>query len=282
MFLLHGLQHPPTFPKVAQAGGRPRPSRDLFPEMADSIYTHCAEIERCNQRGGRMLSVVDLIDAGTLTPEIAAYSLSVIGNGASFMVGALPGGAGKTTVMGALLNFVPADVWLAPASDVAAIREGLNIADPRTCFICHEIGDGPYYAYLWGGSLEAYFELPSANHMLATNLHADTFEQSHEQVCHGNRVSERAFRRMNLIYFLAVERDGLSDTRRVVEIWESDGRQEHCPVFGERVRLPLPDMSRLITPADFDRAEKAITALMDSGARTIQEVREFLLERFYA
>ena len=49
-----------------------------------------------------MLSVVDLIDAGTISVDLAAYSLAAISQGASFLVGAMPGGAGKTTVMGAL------------------------------------------------------------------------------------------------------------------------------------------------------------------------------------
>ncbi len=63
-----------------------------------SFRQHCAEIERCNQRGGRMLSIAGLIEAGTVTRDLAAYSLAAIGTGASFMVGALPGGAGMTTV----------------------------------------------------------------------------------------------------------------------------------------------------------------------------------------
>ena len=63
----------------------------------DSILRHCREIDRCNQRGGRMLSVVDLIEAETLSAELAAYCLAAVGQGASFMVGALPGGAGKTS-----------------------------------------------------------------------------------------------------------------------------------------------------------------------------------------
>ena len=66
--------------------------------MTAETQAHCAEINRCNQRGGRMLSVVDLIEAGTMTRDMAAYSLAAIGSGASFMVGAPPGGAGKTTV----------------------------------------------------------------------------------------------------------------------------------------------------------------------------------------
>ena len=90
---------------------------------------HCRQIDRCNQRGGRMLSIVDLIEAGTFPRDLAACCLAVIGGGGSFMVGALPGGAGKTTVMGALLNFVPSDVVLVPADGLDAIEQAL--AAPR-------------------------------------------------------------------------------------------------------------------------------------------------------
>ena len=138
----------------------------------DDIPRHCREINRCNQRGGRMLSVVDLIEAGTMTVELAAYCLAAIGGGASFMVGAMPGGAGKTTVMGALLNFVPAGMDLVPADGQEVIRQGRRKPSPPQCFICHEIGSGPYYAYLWGQDLRDYFSLAEAGRMLATNNNA--------------------------------------------------------------------------------------------------------------
>jgi hypothetical protein len=143
----------------------------------DSILRHCQEIERCNQRGGRMLSVVDLIDAGTLTVELAAYCLAAIGQGASFMVGAMPGGAGKTTVMGALLNFVPPGVELAPADSQESIERALAGNSPRQCFICHEIGPGSYYAYLWGQELREYFSLAQAGHQ-PPRRHARTGSRS--------------------------------------------------------------------------------------------------------
>src|SRR5512137_1124903 len=147
--------------------------------MQPEVQAHCAEIARCNQRGGRMLSVVDLIDAGTLTRDVTAYALAAIGRGASFMVGALPGGAGKTTIMGALLNLVPADVRLVPADSLETIASGLRERSARRCYVCHEIGAGPYYAYLWDEALRRYFELPDAGHMLATNLHADTYAEAY-------------------------------------------------------------------------------------------------------
>ena len=77
------------------------------------------------------------------------------------MVGALPGGAGKTTVMGALLNFVPLGVHLVPADSEQTIAQALR-EGTRHCYICHEIGAGSYYAYLWGDPLRRYFDLPDA------------------------------------------------------------------------------------------------------------------------
>ena len=54
-----------------------------------------------------MLSLVDLIEAGTLDLALAAYLAAAMRSGASLLVGARPGGAGKTAVMCALLNFLP-------------------------------------------------------------------------------------------------------------------------------------------------------------------------------
>jgi hypothetical protein len=215
-----------------------------------SINDHCAEIENCNQRGGRMLSIVDLIEAGTMSRELAAYSLAAIGNGASFMVGALPGGAGKTTVMGALLNFVPRDVSLTAADSESTIACGLAERSRRRCYVCHEIGAGHYYAYLWGKALRVYFTLPAAGHMMATNLHADTFEQARRQVCEENGVDALAFRRMNLIYFLALRRSASGVSRQIAAVWESDGKSEHRQVFsGERSRVATDEEATESTKA---------------------------------
>ena len=99
--------------------------------MNTEIQNHCETIRRCNQRGGRMLSIVDLVEGGTLTRDLAAYALATIGAGASFMVGARPGGAGKTTVMSALLNLVPRPVMLVTAENEAVIEQGIRERIPR-------------------------------------------------------------------------------------------------------------------------------------------------------
>jgi hypothetical protein len=240
-----------------------------------SIQAHCVEIERCNQRGGRMLSIVDLIEAGTLTRELAAYSLAAIRNGASFMVGALPSGAGKTTVMGALLNLIPKGVPLVAADSETVIEKGIHDRRQRRCYICHEIGPGPYYAYLWGDPLRRYFELPAAGHIIATNLHADTFEQARQQICDENGVPPASFRRMNLLYFLAVERHRQGSMRRIVSVWESDGTGHHKQVFdGEQQAKRFNSL--LVSGAAMQTAAKTIDRLMSSGVHRIEDIRAIL------
>ena len=238
-----------------------------------SILEHCREIDRCNQRGGRMLSIVDLVEAGTVTGELAAYCLAAIGGGASFLVGALPGGAGKTTVMGALLNFVPADVHLVPADGIGSIEQGMKVPpSSRRCFICHEIGSGPYYAYLWGEELRQYFRRAGAGHMLATNLHADTYEQAHQQICGTNGVPESDMRRMNLMFFLSVGRQGRGK-RRIEEAWESDGRQPHRRIYDASAAEAAVGPSLLVSDEALASARGVVDDLLAGGVRPIQDVR---------
>jgi len=239
--------------------------------MDKAIREHCAEIDRCNQRGGRMLSIADLIEAETVSPELAAYCLAAVGNGASFMVGAVPGGAGKTTVMGALLNLVPTDIRLVVADGMAAIERGTKTS-PGCCYICHEIGSGPYYAYLWGRELRAYFALPEAGHMLATNLHADTYAQARGQICEDNGVSEASLRRMNLMLFLSV---GPGDRRRIEEVWQSDGRNPHQRVFP----AASPPPPGFVSAGDIEQATRTIDHIMAGNARTIEQVRTIVVQR---
>lgn len=235
---------------------------------------HCAEIERCNQRGGRMLSLVDLLEAGTVDEELAAYLLATVGRGASFMTAAMPGGAGKTTVMGALLNLLPADVPLVPADGLATLTRALAADLPQTCFICHEIGRGPYYAYLWGEPLRAYFQLLQRGHLLATNLHADTYNQVVEQVVGDNGVPESLFERINLLLFLDVNRTSAAVHRRVVEVWEGDGVKPHRRLWSRGQALAA---SRLVDLLELEQAAARLERLRSTGRRTIAEVRGWLL-----
>ena len=222
------------------------------------------------------MSVFDLLAAETLDLDLAAYLMARISSGASFMVGAVPGGAGKTTVMCALLNFVPADVSLIAATAETVYGAAGRKASRRNCYVCHEIGSGSYFAYLWSDALRTYCRLSEQGHMLATNLHADDVDEARDQICGTNGVPSALFNRFELLIFLRV-RGGYFDARRRIElVYSSDGRSEHELVFtaatdgGASPTLHV-DPEYVAGCRDFLCEEAA-------RAKTIEQTRECVLE----
>ncbi|MCX7806216.1 MAG: hypothetical protein N3A38_13645 [Planctomycetota bacterium] len=260
-----------------------RDTRDGHLRLAGKVERHCREIERCNQRGGRMLSIVDLMRAGTVDSYLAAYLFSLISAGHSFLVGCVPGGGGKTTVMGALLNLVPPDVELYPADGVEAMEDAARNPAPRRCMICHEIGPGGYYAYLWGAEARAFFSLTGTGHMIATNLHADTIGQCREQLCGALGIPAPDFDRVALKIFLAVGWKDRMLIRRVAAVYESDpsgGRGDPRPVFtwdAQKDRFERTGESRLSPPEREMRLRSFLEKMDTCGMITIEQVREAIL-----
>ncbi|MGB4726419.1 MAG: ATPase, T2SS/T4P/T4SS family [Thermogutta sp.] len=136
------------------------------------------QLEELNQRGGRMLTVVDLIEAGTISPEMAAAVMEALARGASILTGARPSGAGKTTVLAAFLNLLPPDVTIVTVDDPGVVGQALaRPPEHPTCYLVHEIGAGHWYGYLWGQAVSDYLRLTRGPHRIASCLHADTLEE---------------------------------------------------------------------------------------------------------
>jgi hypothetical protein len=169
-------------------------------------------VQRSNQRGGRMLSVIDLIDAGTVTVELTAWMLERIENGRSFLVGAKPGGAGKTTVMGAFLSLLPQHekAWLTDSATPWREQSGKG-----NCLVAYEISPGNFHAYIWGEPVAKMLELGQSGARVVTNLHADTLEQAREQVVNDNGIAPELFDQFGT--FLGIDvAHGLRGSKRVV------------------------------------------------------------------
>lgn len=239
--------------------------------MDEALARHCMEINRCNQRGGRMLSIFDLLDAESLDLDLAAFLMARVSRGTSFMVGARPGGAGKTAVMCALLSLLPRDCDMMPAtsSTVCAATPA-----PRRCYVCHEIGSGPYFSYLWNADLRAYCALSEQGHILATNLHADDLDEAREQVCGQNRVPEAHFNAFGLVLFLRV-RGGYAARRHWIEtVYASDGKIAHSPVF-EAQRGLAPG---LVSDPYATQCRAFLEKTHEQGVRLIEDTREAVAE----
>ena len=153
--------------------------------------------ERSDQRRGRMLSVVDLIEAGTLTESLAAWLLVRILLGSSWLVGARPGGAGKTAVMSALLAMAPreARVWLSNRGI------GWRQCRPGDTIVSYELSPGFYDAYIWGPDVVRLTELGRAGCRIVSNLHADELQEARMQVQGRRKRDFRPFRSSFPSYF---------------------------------------------------------------------------------
>jgi hypothetical protein len=251
-----------------------------------AIRAHVSTIEDCNQRGGRTLSLVDLIDAGTVDLALAAYLAAAMRSGASLLVGARPGGAGKTAVMCALLNFLPDHTAIRPVDRPAVLADGQRDAYPGdTCYLAHEIGGGRYYAYVWGSQARAFFRLAARGHIIASNLHADTLEETQDQLCREreNGVAQEHLDAVTLQVYLRVERaGGWAVRRRVSHVYESDGTRPRLLWTSDRSETFTrhePAGSGVV-PLGQERAYAAfLSALLRRDIRSIADVRRAVIRR---
>jgi hypothetical protein len=213
-------------------------------------------VTRSNQRGGRMLSVLDLLDARTLTLEQCAWLLARVAEGSSWLVGARPGGAGKTTIMGALLAMLPEGESVHLAGEGPRWRH----SGPGECVVAYEIGRGGWEGYVWAEDLRALAGLGERGCRIVTNLHADTLAEAREQIVGQNRVPESAFDGFELFLPIRLTGSGRGAVPVVPTIWR------HTEAGW--TRLDEPELG-----PEEERIRAWLVGALAGGARTIQEVR---------
>ena len=247
-----------------------------------SVQAHVRAIDDCNQRGGRMLSLVDLVDAGTVDLPLAGYLAAAMRGGASLLVGARPGGAGKTAVMCALLNFLPDRTAIQPIAHPSVLDAAKRDPQPgETCYLAHEIGAGSWYAYVWGAQARAFFALADQGHIVASNLHADTLEETQDQLCRENGVARAYVDAVTLKVYLRMERGrGWSVRRWVSHVYESDGTGDRLLWKGGRDRtFTRQDSSVVVSFADETQYTSFLQDLCNRNARRIEDVRRALVQQ---
>ena len=226
-----------------------------------------------------MLSVFDLLAAKTLDLGLAAYFMARISTGSSFMVGSVPGGAGKTTVMCALLNFLPIDLPVVAATPEAVYEAAKGKPPRRACYLCHEIGSGYYFAYLWADALRTYCGLFEHGHLLATNLHADNPEQAREQICDTNGVRSDYFNKFELLVFLGIENRYNKTHRWIEEVYSGDGSSAHELIFHANEKRTIDENAKhYLADPEYVAACRDFLTGISPDVRTIEDTRREVAE----
>ena len=229
-----------------------------------------------------MLSLIDLLDAGTINLDMGAYLAAAMRAGASLLVGANPGGAGKTTVMAALLNWVPNHTRIMPAESRAVLQAAHSNPPPDAssqCFVAHEVGSGSHYAYVWGEDARSFFALPRLGYIVATNLHADTLFEARHQLLRTNGVESSDLDAATLKLFLQVTRvHGWQIRRTVSRVYESDGTADRLLWTGDGQGAYFRKAgSALVNSAAEERCRQLLAQMQRDDVRSIQQVRSVLV-----
>ena len=251
--------------------------------MTTESHNH-RQIDLLNQRGGRTLSIVDLIQAGTLSVEMAAVALRAMEQGASILTGAVPGGAGKTTLMASILNFLPPDVPLVTVDRSAVIADGMAREPQPSCYLAHEIGSGHWYGYIWGRDVADFLALIDGPRRIASCLHADTLGQLTDILAAPPLgVPPEALGRVGLILFMSVSRGLRGVRRRVAAFHEADGEGGHRLLFEHD---PATDTFRQLAEppaaADLSRYTDFVRRLVEEGDTDAQTVRREAMSFYHS
>lgn len=177
------------------------------------------EIKRLNQRGGRMLSIIDLINDDTLNLEMSGFLLYSMLNNASFLTAANPMGVGKTTLMGSLLNLIKPEVKIETVNPNQVSNKGEK--DVR--YLAHELKttSRPYYGYIKGKDVSKFISLTD-NSSIAACMHADTIPEMKDMLF-SQGVNKKDFNNIDLILFMRMEGAFTNRKRRISHIYESIG-----------------------------------------------------------
>jgi len=218
-----------------------------------------------------MLSVVDLLEAGTLTVYQTAWLLNKVLRGSSWLVGAKPGGAGKTTVMSALLAMAPkgAQVWLTNRGSGWQERESGDY------IVSYELSPGFYDAYIWGQDVVRMTALGSTGCRIVSNLHADTLEQARTQIVTECGATEKGFRAFQIFIPLMLKGSRFHSTPVVQRIdYVRDGMWQQLSQGGlDRARAESSvGSSAAIKIVEF------LSACSSRNIRQIEDVREEWIE----
>lgn len=167
----------------------------------------------------RSLSIAQIMAQRSVDAQTAALAWMMLEHGASLTVAGPTEprpGAGKSTVLHALLQFLPAGSALAYTSgkyETFAFTRLPGVDPARTYAVCGEVSDHQS-TYMWGAVARRYLTLPARGYHIATSVHADTLADVLHLYRHDLHLREEDLRRLGLVVNIGLRRQGKALCRR--------------------------------------------------------------------
>jgi hypothetical protein len=174
------------------------------------------------------LTVLDLIQNGTMSAEMAATMWAAMDDRSSFIVAAGPRQAGKSTNTNAILGMLPGDVPLHDLSGEAAQFAELA-ASPNGGYLVVAEFSNHMPKYLRGEQVMQVFQTAEKGYSIAGTLHADTPEDLFYELHSHGPLTDNDLSRIRFLVFLAMRGSMEEPLRRVASVWEVDGVSDAKP-----------------------------------------------------
>jgi hypothetical protein len=124
------------------------------------------------------LSILDLVNYGTIDCKLAALLWLLMERRASVLVAAGPSFVGKTTLLHDLLDFLPPDIQKISLQGYYEEFRFLNYGQPaKTYLVAEEISNHGFFGYLWGHQAAKVFKLMPQGYALGGTMHARSSEE---------------------------------------------------------------------------------------------------------
>lgn len=245
------------------------------------------------------LSIIELIERGSLSPRLAALFWLGLERGASIMVAADPPTAGKTTTLTALLAFAPTE---ALAYFTRGLGETFDVppqsGSRRVYILVNEMTDH-LPVYTWGRYARRAFKLLAQGYSLGTTTHAnsvagvlDILESDlsipREHIAHLTFVATihlghrngRTLRRLNEVAFLqpnGAAGDGLRQS--TIATWDRRDDSFHVLESPEQAAAlaTWAGMSAEALLSELARREEFLQRLQSEGVSDLRAVQEAVL-----
>jgi type IV secretory pathway ATPase VirB11/archaellum biosynthesis ATPase len=199
---------------------------------------------------GRPLTLTDLIERGTLTPQLVALLAWTIAHGASIFAAAGPQGAGKSTVANALLELLPDDAQVYVTSGPRDRLELPSKISSPTYLLVNELS-AHMSVYLSGPAVQRAFALLKQGVRMFGTLHARTAAEAAAVLYAESNLRPAEVDTPFVFVVLAAHWRGQEIVRRVVELGflsaQGELTQLAIPSFNGQVLQALADWSGIPT-----------------------------------
>jgi hypothetical protein len=151
------------------------------------------------------LSILDVVSSGAIDFKLAGLLWLFMEHRASVLVAAGPAFAGKTTILHALLDFLPPDIQRVTLNGYTDDFKFLGGNRPEKTYLVAEEISNHMYEYLWGHQVVKAFELIPKGYALGGTVHARNLKEV-AYVLHALGVPASLIAKLDLVIILQIRR----------------------------------------------------------------------------